>query len=127
MLTLDNKFLAELQDTWVQKLKVFLYQAGCSGNKVGVETEFEIQEDLERVESNFSWIYIPKIDTEHLQNGRLTRTVKADHTGLEKIRYIFTSEEIQERCGCGTSFAFEKKKPKIDLEKLRKMRENFKK
>ena len=101
--------------------------AGCSGIKVSVETEFELDETLELLESNFSQIYTPKTDLIHLQNGRITRTIKADHTGQEKVRYIFTSEEIQDRCGCGTSFAFEKKKPKIDLEKLRAMRENFKK
>jgi Fe-S cluster assembly iron-binding protein IscA len=127
MLELDKKFLKELEEAWVQKLKVFLYEAGCSGTKVSVETEFQRDESVEHLESNFSQLYTPKSDAIHLRNGRLTKTVKADHTGQEKVRYIFSSEEIQERCGCGTSFAFEKKKPKIDLEKLRKMRENFKK
>lgn len=144
MLELDKKFLAELENTWVQKLKVFLYQAGCSGTKVSVETDFEVTDELVELPppnlplSGEEWsssdpvregikIYIPKTDLIHLQNGRLTRTLKADHTGQEKVRYIFTSEEIQDRCGCGTSFAFEKKKPKIDLEKLKIMRENFKK
>ena len=127
MFKLDKKFLVELQEAWVEKLKVFLYQAGCSGIKVSVETEFEQDENLSLLESNFSQVYTPKTDLIHLQNGRLTKTVKADHTGQEKIRYIFTSEEIKDRCGCGTSFAFEKKKPIIDIEKLKAMRENFKK
>ncbi len=148
MLELDKKFLAELEGTWVQKLKVFLYEAGCSGMKVSVETEFEVTDELVELPPPnlpLSWeewsfsppvreglgegikIYTPKTDLIHLQNGRITRIIKADHTGQEKVRYIFTSEEIQDRCGCGTSFAFEKKKPKIDLEKLRAMRENFKK
>ena len=126
MLELDKKFLTELQDAWVQKLKVFLYEAGCSGTKVGVENDFEINETLELLESNFSQLYTPKLDAIHLQNGRLTKTLKADHTGQEKVRYIFTSEKIQDRCGCGTSFAFEKKVPKIDFGKLKMMREKFK-
>ncbi len=62
-----------------------------------------------------------------MENARITRTVTADHTGEAKVRYIFVSDEIEERCGCGTSFAFEKKVPKINLEKLKMMRENFKK
>ncbi|MCH8518592.1 hypothetical protein LAT59_02435 [Candidatus Gracilibacteria bacterium] len=127
MLQLDKKFLAELEESGVEKLKVFLYEAGCSGKKVGVEAEFDIDEDLEILESNFSQIFIPHTDRVYLENGRLTRTSKADHTGKEKIRYIFTSEEIQDRCGCGTSFAFEKKKPKIDFEKLKNMKANFNK
>ena len=127
MLQLDKKFLSELEDIWIKKIKVFLYEAGCSGKKVWVETDFEIDESLELLESNFSHIYTPKTDIQHLQDGRLTRTIKADHTEKEKIRYIFTSNEIQDRCGCGTSFAFEKKKPKIDFEKLKHMKANFNK
>ena len=159
MFLLDKKFLSELESDWVQKLKVFLYEAGCSGKKVWVETEFEITDDLEELytitssqpsplgekeqaaseKKNWAslsskgeriqeWgikIYTPKTDIQHLQDGRLTRTIKADHTGKEKIRFIFTSNEIQDRCGCGTSFAFEKKKPKIDFEKLKNMKANF--
>ena len=45
--------------------------------------------------------------------------------GKEKNRYIFSNEKILDRCGCGTSFSFEKKKVKIDLEKLKKLKENF--
>jgi hypothetical protein len=44
---------------------------------------------------------------------------------MKQIRYIFSSEEVEDRCGCGTSFAFEKPAPKINLEKLKNMRENF--
>ena len=164
MLQLDKKFLSELENNWIKKIKVFLYEAGCSGKKVWVETEFEITDDLEELQqtplSNFpllgerasysknevssllageNWerccvgngyfmkIYTPKTDIQHLQDGRLTRTIKADHTGKEKIRFIFTSNEIQDRCGCGTSFAFEKKKPKIDFEKLKHLKANFNK
>lgn len=125
MLQLDKKFLAELQESWVQKLKVFLYEAGCSGKKVWVETKFEVDDSLTSVPVPWIQIYIPKTDRVHLENGRITRTVKADHTGKEKVRYIFTSNEIQDRCWCGTSFAFEKKKPQIDFEKLKNMKANF--
>ena len=55
----------------------------------------------------------------------ITRTVTADHTGQEKTRYIFSNPKVEDRCGCGTSFAFEKKVPKIDLEKLKLLRERF--
>jgi len=135
MLQLDNKFLAELQASWVQKLKIFLYEAGCSWKKVWVETEFEVTDDLEISELGTGTlvpvpgiqIYIPKTDIAHLENGRITKTVKADHTWKEKIRYIFTSDEIQDRCWCGTSFAFEKKKPRIDFDKLKNIKAVFSK
>ena len=70
---------------------------------------------------------MPKTDKQYLENASITRVVVADHTGVAKTRDIFASDDVEDRCGCGTSFAFEKPAPKIDLEKLKQMRENFKK
>lgn len=127
MLQLDPKTVNELQSTWVEKIKVFFYEAWCSGTKINMETEFELISDLEKLESEYTFeVYVPKTDKKYLENARITKTIKADHTGQEKIRYIFTSDDVEERCGCGTSFAFEKQAPKVDLEKLKSLRENFK-
>lgn len=127
MLQLDQKNVTELEEAWIQKLKVFFYSAWCSGTKINMETEFEVTSELEELESPYSFkLYVPKTDKEHLENARITKTVKADHTGQAKVRFIFTSEEVEERCGCGTSFAFEKKAPKVDLMKLAELRKNFK-
>ncbi len=155
MLEFDKKFLAELETTWVQKLKVFFIEAGCSGTKIQMETEFEVTDDLveiplslnpslpegEREEKNLSpnggkmsegqiggiHIYAPNTDKKFLENANITRVMKADHTGIEQTRYIFTSDEVEERCGCGTSFAFEKSVPTIDVEKLKSLRKDFRK
>ena len=52
---------------------------------------------------------------------------KSDNPHLQWARekYIFSNPKIQDRCGCGTSFSFEKKVPKIDLEKLRLLKDRF--
>lgn len=128
MLKLDKKFLEELESTWVQKIKVFFYEAGCSGKKVDILIDdFEVDESLEllqlalsplrgELERGFVWVgiicYVPKTDIPHLENARITRTIKADHTGKQKIRYILTSDQVQDRCWCGSSFSFEKKTSK---------------
>ncbi len=149
MLTLDKNTVSEFESAWIEKLKVFFIEAGCSGTKIQMETDFEVTDELcivtarnksdvavsqERKIASFhsQWpynfdVYIPKSDITHLENASITRVVKADHTGIAKTRYIFASDEVEDRCGCVTSFAFEKPVPKIDLEKLKKMRENFKK
>lgn len=143
MLTLDKKTVSEFEASWVKKLKVFFIEAGCSGTKIDMQTDFEITDDLieiphpnplltkERETSKAGGrgfkIYIPKTDRQYLENAKITRVVVADHTGNAKTRYIFASEDVEDRCGCGTSFAFEKPAPKIDLEKLKKLRENFRK
>lgn len=154
MLQLDKKTVSEFEKSWVEKLKVFFIEAWCSGTKIQMEAEFDVTEDLvclshpEQCEgsSEVAWnntrnmdssaktsewqnysfeLYVPKTDKEYLENASITRVVKADHTGIAKTRYIFASDDVEDRCWCGTSFAFEKPAPVIDLEKLKKMRENF--
>jgi len=126
MLQLDKKTVSEFENSWVEKLKVFFIDAGCSGIKIDMQTEFEIDKEIEKLDTEYKFeLYLPKVDKKYLENAKITRVVKADHTGLEQVRYIFVSDDIEDRCGCGTSFAFEKPVPKIDLEKLKYMRENF--
>lgn len=136
MLKIDKKTVTFFEEQGVKSIKVFFYDAWCSGMKIDITCDFEVGDDLEVLDSyihllsewerpyNFD-IYVEKKDREKLENARLTRLVVADHTWKEKNRYIFSSDEIQDRCGCGTSFAFEKPIPKIDLEKLKNLRKNF--
>jgi Fe-S cluster assembly iron-binding protein IscA len=126
MLQLDKKSVSEFESSWVEKLKVFFYEAWCSGTKIDMSTDFELAEEIDKLESDYGFeLYVPKTDRQYLENAKITRVVVADHTGEEKVRYIFASDDVEDRCGCGTSFAFEKPAPKIDLEKLKLMRENF--
>lgn len=127
MLQLDPKTISQLETTGAEKLKVFFYTAGCSGNKVDMTTDFEVDDSLTQIESCWNFdLYVTKADKDKLENARITKVVKADHTGKEKVRYIYSSDEVLDRCGCGTSFGFEKKVPKIDLSKLKDMKKNFK-
>jgi len=128
---LDKKLIAEIQEKWIEKIMVFFYDAGCSGNKIDIVFDDFEQKDLcsifsseDKKEINFQ-IYVEKKDEEKLKDCSITRIQKADHTGIVKSRYIFTSEKVLDRCGCGTSFAFEKKKPTIDLEKLKNLKARF--
>jgi Fe-S cluster assembly iron-binding protein IscA len=133
MFTLDKNTVVQFEKDWVEKIKVFFYEAGCSGTKVDIVTDFEVTDDLtlalsweERGQYGFD-IYVEKKDKEKFESSRVTRVVTADHTGEEKVRYVFSSEQVLDRCGCGTSFGFEKPVPKIDLEKLKSLRERFRK
>lgn len=127
--------VSHFEEQWVEKVKVFLYEAGCSGTKIDITTDFEVDENViplpnpplsgEGIEPYGFDVYVEKKDTEKLDGARITRVAVADHTGEEKIRYVFSSQQVLDRCSCGTSFWFEKPVPKIDLEKLRKLREQF--
>ena len=149
MLKLDKNTFTYFLERNATQIKVFFYDAGCSGMKVNIIDDFEIDESVEFLSTlPFSKgvpegggisisgddqgggisVYIDKRDKNKLQNCTITRVVIADHTGKEKVRYIYKWEEVKWRCGCGSSFNFwEEKKPKLDLTKLRDFKNNFKK
>lgn len=125
---LDKKLTAEIIEKNIQKIFVHFYEAGCSWKKINIEFhDFNIA-DLVPLDSDYDFQIYVKVEEQALLDAwTITRTQKADHTWNIKTRYIFSSEKVQDRCGCGTSFAFEKKKLKIDLEKLRNLKINFQK
>ncbi len=140
MLTLDKNTILDLTKRGVKKIKIFFYTAGCSGTKIDiVEDDFEVEDTLVLLQGKsllLQWwqaspytfdIYVEKSDAEKLENATITRIVKADHTWNEETRYIYSSEDVLDRCGCWTSFSFEKKKPKINLEKLKTLKIDIKK
>jgi len=51
--------------------------------------------------------FYEKTDREYLENARITRVIVADHTWVAKVRYIFASDEVEDRCWCWTSFLYE--------------------
>ena len=90
MLILDKKMVAHFEEQWLEKIKVFFYEAGCSGTKIEVSTDFDVDESLEKMKSEYGFeLYIEEKDKEKLESARVTRVVVADHTGEEKVRYVF--------------------------------------
>ncbi len=126
---LDKKTVLDLIDRKVEKILIYFYDVWCSGTKVNIKEDFEINSDLQKLELRSSpfAVYIEKKDSLKFEGAVITKTIKADHTWKEKVRYIFSNEQVKERCGCGTSFSFSKKKVKIDLTKLKDLKNNFKK
>lgn len=126
---LDKKTVLDLIERKVEKILIYFYDAWCSWTKVDIKEDFEITDFIKKLELSSSpfTVYVEKKDFDKFKNAIITKTVSADHTWKEKVRYIFNNEQVKDRCGCGSSFSFEKKKPKIDLNKLRDLKNNFKK
>lgn len=123
---LDKQTLSDLKDRWINSIKLFFYDAGCSWTKLDLE-ENPDKSNLSLV-SEVDWIkiYSDLKDKDKFENCFVTRTVTADHTWKEKVRYIYTSNKVKSRCWCGSSFSFGEKKIKIDLEKFKTLKNNFK-
>ncbi len=128
MFKLDKNTVLDLQERGVERIKIFFYDAWCSGSKVDISEDFKLNDALEKLDLNSSFdVYVEKEDKEKFDGAIITRTIVADHTWKAKSRYIFSNQKVLDRCGCGTSFSFSKKKVKIDLEKLKMLKENFRK
>ena len=123
---LDKKLIQDIESQNISRIFVYFYEAWCSGTKLEIQFwDFDVQ-NLQQIETAYSFsVYVKPKEQKLLQDTTITRLQKADHSWVVKTRYMFASEKVQDRCGCGTSFAFEKKKPSIDFEKLKNLKRNF--
>lgn len=126
-LKLDKNTLSDLNGKQVKNIKLFFYDSWCEWTKLDIEENPDIS-NLELI-INIDWInvYSSFEDKDKFEDCSITKTVTADHSWKEKIRYIYSSEKVKWRCGCWSSFSFEKKKINIDLNKLKDIKLNFKK
>lgn len=124
---IDNNTLFDFKEKWVLNIKLYFYDAWCSWTKVDIEENPDISNLTYLEESNWINIYCDNQNKDKFDNCIITRTITSDHTWKNKTRYIFTSNKVKDRCWCWSSFSFEKKQLKIDLNKLKDMKFNFKK
>ena len=129
IMKLDKNTVIDLVERKVDKILVYFYVAWCSWTKVTIKEDFIIDENLEKLNLSSSPfnVYIERKDKEKFKNAIITKTVSSDHTWEEKVRYIFSNEEVKNRCWCGSSFSFDVKKPSFDLSKLKDLKNKFKK
>lgn len=126
MLKLSKNIIDELNARDVKKIKIYFYNSWCSGTKVGIiEDDFEVSW-LIKLDLNYDFIvYVEQKDLEKFQHCMITKVSNTDHTWKEKVSYIYSSDWVKERCGCGSSFSFEKKFPKLNLDKLKWLKNKF--
>ncbi len=94
----DPATLADFELRGVTQVMVQLVARGCAGTKVEVIEEFDIT-GLESMSTTLQvCVYARLSDALRISGGRLTRALG---------KWIFSSPQVQNRCGCGTSFGFE--------------------
>ena len=122
---LDKKTINNLKQKNIFNIKIFFYNAWCSWIKVDLEENPDILNLDLFLNQDWVNIYCEKSNKIKFENCKITKTIIADHTWKEKIRYIFTSKQVKDRCGCWSSFSFSKKKLKINFDKLKDLKLNF--
>lgn len=98
MITLDKNSLQKFSDQQVREVFVHLIKKGCEGTKVEVLTEIPTNEMLEKftMDDGFT-ISCLRSEVEKLDGSRITAAGE---------KWIFTSDKVTGRCGCGSSFRF---------------------
>lgn len=109
-ITFDSKTLADFESRSVREVFVRFVAKGCEGTKVDVLEDFE-HEGLECETAGSLGVYVLPQERSRFDGARLTRV---------GTKWIFTSEQVTGRCGCGSSFSFDKKL--VDKNKLAKLR-----
>lgn len=106
----DPKTLKDFAARSVREVFVTFVARGCEGTKVEVQEVFD-SAGLESEIVGEIQVYFRPEERSKLEGARLT------HTGA---KWIFTSAKITGRCGCGSSFSFDKKL--VDKSKIKALR-----
>ncbi len=114
---LDKNTCAEFISQWIADVNVDIISAGCAGSKILVTPRTT---DDDRISSEphhgiCSWVtpdYAEKMD-----GAQIARA---------KWKYYLVSKKIAARCGCGTSFSFEKKLIPTNLTKIHRLQNTLK-
>lgn len=111
---LDKISIQNFLDQGVNEIFISFVQKGCAGTKVAIVSEFD-KTDLVSSEINPGLRAFFRADEQKfLSEGRITGA---------KGKWIFASEAVTDRCGCASSFSFEKQL--VDKNKLAKLRGIF--
>lgn len=112
-INIDRNTISDFKNREISNVKIFFYTSGCAGTKVWIEENPDFN-DLELFE-NIEWIniYSSLEDIEKLRWGTITKVM---------WKFIFSSNVVKSRCGCGSSFSFEKKEKVLALHKLKDLK-----
>lgn len=111
-----------LQSFSARDIKVFFYSSGCEGTKLDLTDDFDVTW-LKSIEISWKNIFFSPEDEKKLEWGNIVPKTSTLEWHGGKAKYLFISPKVESRCGCATSFSFEKKL--IDKDKLSRLKTAF--
>jgi len=117
ILKLDKYSCAEFLTQGVSHVNVDIVTAGCAGSKIIVMPRVSPDERIPSEEHNglVFWVlpeYEKKLDWSQIAQA--------------KGKYYLVNKKIHSRCGCGTSFSFERKTIPTNLTKIHRLQNALK-
>ncbi|MBP9812483.1 hypothetical protein KBC86_03810 [Candidatus Gracilibacteria bacterium] len=104
MIHFDKKTLDQWKNDGIKNISLFFYESGCAGTKIQVETKKNPECDTEIIQDSLCF-FVRRSEFELIDEGHITQVGK---------KWIFTSPNINTRCGCGSSFSLKSESPLLD-------------
>ncbi|MBP6920967.1 hypothetical protein KBB89_00250 [Candidatus Gracilibacteria bacterium] len=114
---LDRHSCSDFLAQGITEVNIDIVHAGCAGSKISLSPRAFSDERMQS--ENFQgitfWVVPEAVSL--LDGAQIARA---------KGKYYLVSEKIQSRCGCGTSFSFEKKSIPTNLAKIHRLQNALK-
>lgn len=98
-------------------MDIDIVKAGCAGSKITVTPHIDTEERIFSETHDGIRCWVKAEFAEKLDGAQIARA---------KGKYYLVSKKIAARCGCGTSFSFEKKAISQDLAKMHRLQNALK-
>lgn len=113
LIKIDKYTCADFLSQWVADVNVDIISAGCAGSKISITPRTTHNTRIESDEHNGIRCWVLPEFAQKLDGAQIAKA---------KGKYYLVSASIESRCGCGTSFSFEKKLI-VDSEKIKKIKQ----
>lgn len=98
-------------------VNVDIITAGCAGSKISITPRTTQDERIASDEHNGMHFWVLPEFAQKLDGAQIAKA---------KGKYYLVSESMASRCGCGTSFSFEKKTISTNLAKIHRLQSALK-
>lgn len=117
LIKLDKYTSADFLHQWITDVMLDIVKSGCAGLKIKIAPYDKISQRIPSDEylGIRCWV-VPEL-VQKLDGAQIAQA---------KGKYYLVSENIQSRCGCGTSFSFEKKTIPTNLTKIHRLQNALK-
>ncbi len=117
LIRLDKHTCADFLSQWVTDINVDIITAGCAGSKISITPRTAQDARIVSDEHNGVHFWVLPEFAQKLDGAQIAKA---------KGKYYLVSESIASRCGCGTSFSFEKKTISTNMAKIHRLQNALK-
>lgn len=117
LIRLDRHLCAEFLERWIVDINVDIISSGCAGSKIAIAPRTTEDNRLSSDVHGGIRCWVVAELAEKIDGAQIARA---------QWKLYIVSKKIESRCGCGTSFSFEKKNVPVKLAKIHRLQNALK-